>query len=176
MLHSTLSRVRDYLTPASNVSNFAETGQISPEEFVTAGDYLVNKFPTWSWVPVTDPKKRTNDLPADKQYLVLRHAPCHSRLDEGFSSWNPDEEEDDEAGEPKGVSSAAASGAAPAAAPQAEVAEDSDDEIPDMDDEDDEDDDAVVRKPSGGASKTYVFPSFTDQVEISRSNIFKYAS
>lgn len=147
MLHSTLSRVRDYLTPASNISNFAETGQISPEEFVTAGDYLVNKFPTWSWVAVTDPKKRTNDLPPEKQYLVLRHAPCHSRLDEGFSSWNPDEEYDEEDGEGAGKTTAVGKGVVkePVKAEQ----EDSDDEIPDMDDEDDEDDDAVVRKPSG---------------------------
>lgn len=148
LLHSTFSRVRDYLTPASNISNFAETGQISPEEFVTAGDYLVNKFPTWSWATTSDPKKRTSDLPADKQYLVLKHAPCHTRLEEGFSTWNPDEEEDE----------VPVTGAAPpeakTTAPR-EAAEDSDDdEIPDMDDDDD-DDDAVVRKPKGG-SKAYV--------------------
>lgn len=150
MLHSTLSRVRDYLTPASNVSNFAETGQISPEEFVTAGDYLVNKFPTWSWVAITDPKKRTNDLPPEKQYLVLKHAPCHSRLDEGFSTWNPDEEDDEEGGGAAGKAQEVKGVAKETKRVEEEKEEDSDDEIPDMDDDDDDDDDdAVVRKPSG---------------------------
>lgn len=52
MIRSTLSSLRDwreYLTPVNHVSSFKKTGEITPEEFITAGDYLVYKFPTWSW-------------------------------------------------------------------------------------------------------------------------------
>jgi ubiquitin-like-conjugating enzyme ATG3 len=49
-LYSTFTNIREYITPvATGPSTFRETGQITVEEFVQAGDYLVNKFPTWSW-------------------------------------------------------------------------------------------------------------------------------
>ena len=48
-LRSKLSSLREYLTPINHNSNFVTTGEISPEEFVKAGDYLVYKFPTWQW-------------------------------------------------------------------------------------------------------------------------------
>jgi ubiquitin-like-conjugating enzyme ATG3 len=49
MFRSTLSSLREYITPVSHVSTFTKTGEITPEEFVEAGDYLVYKFPTWTW-------------------------------------------------------------------------------------------------------------------------------
>ncbi|KAA8909254.1 hypothetical protein TRICI_004566 [Trichomonascus ciferrii] len=81
MLRNTLSSIRElreYLTPVSHVSNFKTTGEITPGEFVTAGDYLVYKFPTWSWASAP-PSKRRDFLPEDKQYLVTRHVPSHVR-------------------------------------------------------------------------------------------------
>lgn len=84
MFRSTLSQLRDwreYLTPVSHVSSFKSTGQITPEEFVIAGDYLVYKFPTWSWSG--SPKSKQRDfLPSDKQVLVTRHVPSHVRAAE----------------------------------------------------------------------------------------------
>lgn len=77
-IRSTLSSLREYLTPVSHVSSFRKTGQITPEEFVTAGDYLVAKFPTWAWASAP-PGKRWDFLPADKQVLVTRHVPSHMR-------------------------------------------------------------------------------------------------
>lgn len=81
MLRNTLSSIRElreYLTPVSHVSNFKTTGEITPEEFVTAGDYLVYKFPTWSWAAAPSSKRR-DFLPEDKQYLITKHVPSHVR-------------------------------------------------------------------------------------------------
>ena len=70
--------VRDYLAPVLRDSKFKETGRITPDEFVAAGDFLVYKFPTWQW-EAGEPSKRRDFLPADKQYLVSRNgqsSPC----------------------------------------------------------------------------------------------------
>ncbi|KMU90640.1 hypothetical protein CIHG_08451 [Coccidioides immitis H538.4] len=75
---------RDKLAPISHTSTFRSTGQITPEEFVLAGDYLVYKFPTWSWADAP-PAKRVPYLPEGKQFLVTRGVPCHRRLDENFA-------------------------------------------------------------------------------------------
>ncbi|CAA17786.1 autophagy associated protein Atg3 [Schizosaccharomyces pombe] len=67
---------REHITPASKTSDFENTGMISPEEFVLAGDYLVSKFPTWSW---ECGDRIRGFLPKDKQYLVTRHVFCVQR-------------------------------------------------------------------------------------------------
>ena len=85
ILHSTLSTWRDRLAPVSRTSTFRATGQITPEEFVLAGDYLVYKFPTWSWADATSPAKRVSYLPPGKQFLVTRGVPCHRRLNDNFA-------------------------------------------------------------------------------------------
>ncbi|KAH6897597.1 putative E2-like enzyme [Coprinopsis sp. MPI-PUGE-AT-0042] len=59
-------------------SKFKEHGRITPEEFVAAGDFMVYKFPVWSWEK-GDPSKARDFLPADKQYLVTRGVPCLRR-------------------------------------------------------------------------------------------------
>lgn len=51
---------------------------MTPEEFVRAGDYLVNTCPTWNW-EAGDQKKVRSFLPVDKQYLVTRNVPCLQR-------------------------------------------------------------------------------------------------
>lgn len=77
-IRSRLSSLREYLTPVNNTSNFISTGEISPEEFVLAGDYLVQKFPTWSWGSSAKGLHKTF-LPPDKQFLVTRHVPSYRR-------------------------------------------------------------------------------------------------
>ena len=97
MLRSTLSSLRDwreYLTPVSHVSNFKTTGQVTPEEFITAGDYLVYKFPTWSWASAP-PSKRRDFLPSDKQYLVTKHVPSYVRSS-NFEAYEDTTEVDEE--------------------------------------------------------------------------------
>ncbi|KAI5966654.1 ATG3 [Candida theae] len=91
MIRSKLSSLREYLTPINHNSNFLTTGEISPEEFVKAGDYLVYKFPTWQWG--TCPKNlQKSFLPADKQVLVTKHVPSHVRA----SNFEGELEDDDE--------------------------------------------------------------------------------
>ncbi|KAL6718637.1 E2-like enzyme [Lecanora helva] len=85
LLHSTLDTLRDRFAPLPQTSTFRTTGQITPDEFVLAGDYLVFKFPTWSWGDASPPSKRVSYLPEGKQYLVTRGVPCHRRLDEDFA-------------------------------------------------------------------------------------------
>lgn len=70
--------LREYLTPINHNSNFTSTGEISPEEFVKAGDYLTYKFPTWEWSSCPD-KLQKDFLPKDKQFLVTKHVPSYQR-------------------------------------------------------------------------------------------------
>ncbi|KZW00213.1 hypothetical protein EXIGLDRAFT_738782 [Exidia glandulosa HHB12029] len=70
--------VRDYLSPVLRESKFKETGCITPEEFVAAGDFLTYKFPVWSWEK-GEAGRAKDFLPADKQYLVHRGVPCLRR-------------------------------------------------------------------------------------------------
>ncbi len=88
LLHSALDKVRDRYAPITHTSTFRQTGQITPEEFLLAGDYLVYKFPSWSWSDASSPARRVNYLPAGKQFLVTRGVPCHRRLDDNFAGGN----------------------------------------------------------------------------------------
>ena len=85
LLYSTVNTLRDRYTPAKHTSTFRKTGEITPEEFVAAGDYLVYKFPTWSWADAEPISRRSANLPPGKQFLVTRNVPCHRRLDETFA-------------------------------------------------------------------------------------------
>ena len=84
-IYSTVNTLRDRYTPVSHTSTFRKTGEITPEEFLAAGDYLVYKFPTWSWADADDPSRRAPHLPPGKQFLVTRNVPCHRRLDDDFA-------------------------------------------------------------------------------------------
>lgn len=52
-------------------TKFKEEGVLTPEEFIAAGDHLVNHFGTWSWS--SGGKAPVEYLPADKQFLVTRN-------------------------------------------------------------------------------------------------------
>lgn len=93
MLRSKLSSLREYLTPINHNSNFLTTGEISPEEFVQAGDYLVYKFPTWQWSRCPD-KLQKLFLPPDKQVLVTKHVPSRVRAS-NFEGELEEEDDDD---------------------------------------------------------------------------------
>ncbi|KAI8800921.1 autophagocytosis associated protein [Cladochytrium replicatum] len=71
--------LRERYAPLLKESKFKETGVLTPEEFVLAGDFLVYKCPTWAWSAGTEGKRR-DYLPADKQYLITRNVPCLRRV------------------------------------------------------------------------------------------------
>jgi ubiquitin-like-conjugating enzyme ATG3 len=174
LIHSALDKVRDRYAPVSHTSTFRSTGQITPEEFLLAGDYLVYKFPSWSWSDAP-PGRRVNYLPEGKQFLVTRGVPCHKRLDDNFAGGSgaaddlvrggflggPDEEGDDEGwlrtggtsekeqeqlrGQVRTMTESGTLG---------KKAEEDEDEIPDMEDDDD-DNEAIIRD-KGQTGSTYV--------------------
>lgn len=80
LIHTFIDPLRDRFAPLNHTSNFRSTGQITPEEFLAAGDFLVYKFPSWSWADAATPAQRVSYFPPGKQYLVTRGVPCKRRV------------------------------------------------------------------------------------------------
>ncbi|CAG9983295.1 unnamed protein product [Clonostachys byssicola] len=178
-IYSTVNTLRDRYTPVSHTSTFRETGQITPEEFVAAGDYLVYKFPTWSWGDADAESRRVSYLPPGKQFLVTRNVPCHRRLDDDFAGDAGHEEAlvndgDDfktgsanDGGDDDGwLRTGGLASSQPLKAKQVRTVDEAgnaekddidDDDIPDMEDEDD--DEAIIRDAGpdskNGGRRTY---------------------
>jgi ubiquitin-like-conjugating enzyme ATG3 len=66
IVHST----KEKWLPINTISTFATTGAMTPEEYVQAGDKLIENWPMWSWQRAELNEK--DYLPKQKQYLVAR--------------------------------------------------------------------------------------------------------
>jgi len=77
-------RAREWAYPQLTSSAFLEKGVLTPEEYVTAGDELVFRCPTWEWMGSTSAsisgQKQKGYLPSNKQYLITRNVPCRNRV------------------------------------------------------------------------------------------------
>ena len=62
----------DSMQTGVSKNNFQETGKLTAEEFVTAGDFIVQNFPSWSWASGL-PEKQRKHLPAEKQFLITKN-------------------------------------------------------------------------------------------------------
>ena len=76
-------------------SVFLSEGKITPEEFVFAGDCLIEYCPTWSWSGA-DGSKGNSNLPEDKQFLITWDVPCTHRATELANEDAINETEDDD--------------------------------------------------------------------------------
>ena len=77
-VHTVFKGAAESVMTTRTTSAFAEKGVVTPEEFVVAGDFLVQQCPTWAW-QAGDPKHAKPFLPKDKQFLVTRNVPCRER-------------------------------------------------------------------------------------------------
>ncbi|KAJ1726032.1 E2-like enzyme [Coemansia biformis] len=91
-IQSLIHRVAEHFNPVLKNSKFKETGVLTPEEFVAAGEYLVYKCPTWSWESGRSNKRREY-LPADKQFLITRNVPCLRRAEQMVFGLDDEEEQ-----------------------------------------------------------------------------------
>jgi ubiquitin-like-conjugating enzyme ATG3 len=58
-------------------SKFYKEGKLTPEEYLLAGDFLVEKCPTWKWCSAKEGFSKSS-LPKEKQYLST-NVPCSRR-------------------------------------------------------------------------------------------------
>ena len=73
------SAVESITSVPTGSSQFLENGTLTPEDFVKAGDYLVETCPTWRWKKSSARETRKKYLPEEKQYLATRNVPCRKR-------------------------------------------------------------------------------------------------
>lgn len=71
--------IADSFTPVLKESKFRETGFLTPDEFVAAGDFLTGHCPTWQWAAASNAKSTKTYLPDAKQFLITKNVPCTKR-------------------------------------------------------------------------------------------------
>ena len=77
MLFNKFKNTAEKVMPTLKDNNFSKTGILTPDEFVKAGDYLVEKYPNWSWFNTQTGHKTMNFLPKNKQMLICNRVFCN---------------------------------------------------------------------------------------------------
>lgn len=173
LIHTIIDPLRDRFAPLNHTSTFRTSGQITPEEFQAAGDFLVYKFPSWQWADAATPEKRVPYFPPGKQYLITRGVPCRRRIKNDDFAGSGDAEDQlvrdflketgaEAGGEDDGWLKAGGSSRHDDLSKDVRTVDedgkvgekdhDEEDDIPDMDEEDD-DDDAIIRDTSKRANE-----------------------
>jgi ubiquitin-like-conjugating enzyme ATG3 len=97
-IHKAYRGVAEKVLGDMTESAFLAKGQLTPDEFVLAGNALVGKCPTWSWEG-GDESKANKSLPLDKQFLLIHDVPCRLRAKDLLDDEkNHIEEKEDEDG------------------------------------------------------------------------------
>eukprot|EP00667_Euglena_gracilis_P030829 EG_transcript_43345 len=89
--YSKYKQVAEFFIPVKTSSSFQEKGVLTPEEFVAAGDLLVNTHPSWAWQAPREASRLTPFLPPSKQFLIIKAVPCLRRA----NALNVDAEEEE---------------------------------------------------------------------------------
>ena len=65
--------------PTLTSTKFLAEGKLTIEEFISAGDNLVGKCPTWQWSGCEE-GSRDQRFPPEKQFLITKRVPCPRRV------------------------------------------------------------------------------------------------
>ena len=84
--------IADSFTPVLKESKFRETGFLTPDEFVAAGDFLTGHCPTWQWANPANLKIFKDYLPKEKQFLITKNVPCSKRCSHLMDSLKDNQE------------------------------------------------------------------------------------
>jgi ubiquitin-like-conjugating enzyme ATG3 len=147
-----LYKVGEYFSPVLRDSKFGETGVITPEEFVAAGEYLTYKCPTWQW---GDCGGKRSYLPDDRQFLITKNVPCVRRVSQMRRADVEGVENEGECGEWVTTHFVDGNGGADK---ESNSSSSSNDDIPDIESFDDVDDDDVVEDEKDDASIYHLHP------------------
>jgi ubiquitin-like-conjugating enzyme ATG3 len=78
--HSIYEKYKEIVISLTNPisrSEFQNSGKLTPNEFIDAGDMLIQKFPAWEWC--SGKLDITPSLPQNKKYLKLSCVPSKTR-------------------------------------------------------------------------------------------------
>jgi len=84
-IYGTMTSVVGSVMPVLKETQFLQKGQLTPQEFIEAGDNLTHKCSTWKWSSCDD-KKFDNNFPQEKQFLITERVPCQKRIKDVESS------------------------------------------------------------------------------------------
>jgi ubiquitin-like-conjugating enzyme ATG3 len=156
--------VANQFTGPMTISSFQKSGKLTPQEFIEAGDALVQKCPAWEWA--SGDKDILPFLPPEKKFLILRNAPCNERAST-IMDIGTDGQGDDEWECPGEVKNKSAE----------EKKEEEESNVVEWGDDDDDDDEKVTETSASTGRRIYDLTVVYDQYYASpRVYLFGYSN